>query len=178
MPVAFEVARGLQAPLDVFLVRKLGVSGHRELALGAIASGGTRVLNEEVIAALEIEAAEIEATTAREATELSRRERLYRGDRAPLELAGRTVMVVDDGLATGATMRAAVLAIRAQQAARIVVAVPVAAPATCARLAELADRVLCAHTPEPFRAVSLWYRDFAATNDAEVRTLLEEFHGI
>jgi len=172
VPVAFEVARALDAPLDVFLVRKLGVPGHEELALGAIASGGVRVLNAEVVRALDITPDTIEAVTTRETEELARRERAYRGDRPSPEIAGRTLILVDDGLATGASMRAAVAALRAEAAARIVVAVPVAAPETCDAFRADVDEIVCARTPEPFYAVGLWYTDFAQTTDAEVHDLL------
>jgi putative phosphoribosyl transferase len=173
VPVAFEVARALHAPLDVFLVRKLGLPGHEELAMGAIASGGARVLNENVVRALRIPENVIEAVAAAEQRELERRERIYREDRPPPNLRGRTVILVDDGLATGSTMRAAVLALRQQGAARIVVAVPVGAPETCAEFQREADEVICARTPEPFYAVGLWYGDFSQTTDEEVRDLLE-----
>jgi predicted phosphoribosyltransferase len=173
VPVAFEVAQALQAPLDVFVVRKLGVPGHEELALGAIATGGVRVLNESVADYLYISDELIDQITAREQKELERREQLYRGARPPLEVRGRTVIIVDDGLATGSTMRAAVQALRQQQPARIVVAVPVAARATCDSFKEEVDTMcVCAVTPEPFEAVGLWYRDFSQTTDEEVRELL------
>lgn len=172
VPVAFEVARALNAPLDVFLVRKLGVPGHEELALGAIASGGVRVLNAEVVRALDIAPDTIEAVTTREEEELARRERAYRDDRPPPEVTGRTVLLVDDGLATGATMRAAVAALRAEDAGRLVVAVPVAAPDTCDAFRAEVDEIVCAVTPEPFYAVGLWYADFTPTTDAEVHDLL------
>lgn len=172
VPVAYRVARALGAPLDVFLVRKLGVPGHEELAMGAIASGGTRVLNPEVVAALGIPGGTIDAVAAREAEELERRERAYRGERPPPEVRGRTVILVDDGLATGSTMRAAVAALRRQEPARLVVAVPVGAAETCEALRAEADAVVCVLTPEPFYAVGLWYRDFAQTTDDEVRELL------
>ncbi|HWQ11283.1 MAG TPA: phosphoribosyltransferase [Roseiflexaceae bacterium] len=172
VPVAFEVARALDAPLDVFLVRKLGVPGHEELAMGAIASGGVRVLNEQLVHTLSIPDHVIEAVAAREQQELARRERLYRGERPPPDLRGRTVILVDDGLATGATMYAAVKALRQQLPARIVVAVPIAAPEACAELSEEVDDIVCAATPEPFYAVGLWYADFSQTTDEEVRDLL------
>jgi len=178
VPVAFEVARDLAAPLDVYLVRKLGVPGHEELALGAIAPGGVRVLNAEVVRGLDIAPDTIEAAAAREGEELARRERAYRDDRPPLEVAGRTIILVDDGLATGASMRAAVAALRAGAAARIVVAVPVAAPETCDAFRTEVDDIVCARTPEPFYAVGLWYADFAQTTDAEVHDLLARaWHG-
>lgn len=174
VPVGYEVARALKAPLDVFLVRKLGVPGHRELAMGAIASGGVRVLNDEVVEWYGITPAAIEQVAREEQIELERREHAYRNGRPPLPLEGRTVILVDDGLATGSTMRAAVQAIRTQRPGRIVVAVPVGAPDTCRQFADLADEVVCARTPEPFSAVGLWYRDFTPTNDAQVRELLHE----
>jgi predicted phosphoribosyltransferase len=173
VPVAFEVARALHAPLDVFSVRKLGLPGYEELAMGAIASGGVRVLNEDVVRALRIPENFIDAVAATEQRELERRERLYRGDRPPSDVRGRTVILVDDGLATGSTMRAAVVALRQRGAARIVVAVPVGAPETCAEFEQEADDVICARTPEPFYAVGLWYGDFSQTTDEEVRDLLE-----
>ena len=172
VPVADEVARALGAPLDVFLVRKLGVPGHEELAMGAIASGGVRVLNQEIVRALRIPDEVIEAVAAQEQQELARRERLYRGDRPPPDVRERTVILVDDGLATGATMHAAVQALRQQQPARIVVAVPIAAPETCAELSGEVDDIVCAATPQPFHAVGLWYADFSQTTDDEVRDLL------
>jgi putative phosphoribosyl transferase len=172
VPVAFEVARALGAPLDVFVVRKLGVPGHEELAMGAIATGGVRVLNDQVVRALRIPEYVIEAVAEKEWQELARRERLYRGDRPFPEVRGRTVILVDDGLATGTTMQAAVRALRRQQAARIVVAVPVAAPETCQELSEEVDDIVCAATPEPFQAVGLWYEDFSQTTDEEVGDLL------
>jgi predicted phosphoribosyltransferase len=172
VPVAHEVARALHAPLDVFLVRKLGVPGHEELAMGAVATGGVRVLNEQVVRALRIPEAAIDAVARREEQELARRERLYRGDRPPPDVRGKTVILVDDGLATGATMLAAVRALRQQQPARVVVAVPIASRDTCELLREEAEDVVCAVTPEPFYAVGLWYEDFSQTTDAEVRDLL------
>jgi len=172
VPVAFEVARALHAPLDVFLVRKLGLPGHEELAMGAIASGGVRVLNDDVVSALRLSPAEIDAVAAQEQRELERRERQYRDDRPPPDLRGRTVILVDDGLATGATMRAAVAALRRQGPARIVVAVPVGAAETCRDFGAEADEVVCARMPQPFYAVGLWYGDFSQTSDEEVRELL------
>jgi predicted phosphoribosyltransferase len=172
VPVGFEVARALGAPLDVFLVRKLGVPGHEELAMGAVATGGVRVLNDEIVRGLGISEREIDAVVARELQELARRGRLYRGDRPPPDVAGRTVILVDDGLATGATMRAAVAALRRQPQARIVIAVPTASPDTCEALKAEADDVVCAITPEPFFAVGHWYEDFTQTTDDEVRELL------
>ena len=172
VPVAWEVARVLGAPLDVFVVRKLGTPGHRELAMGAIASGGVRVLNEEVVRVYGVSPQSIERVANEELQELERRERAYRNGRPPLPLAGKVVILVDDGLATGSTMRAAVEAVRLHGPARIVVAVPVGASDTCAELRHLADEVICARTPEPFSAVGLWYRDFDQTTDEEVRALL------
>jgi len=173
VPVAFEVAAALDAPLDLFLVRKLGVPGHEELAMGAIASGGIRVLNEEVVRQLRVSQAEIDAVAEREGHELERREREYRGDRPEPEIRGHTVMLVDDGLATGSSMRAAVAALQSQHPEKLVVAVPVAAPDTCDAFRELVDDIVCAVTPEPFYAVGLWYEDFSQTTDEEVRALLE-----
>jgi predicted phosphoribosyltransferase len=172
VPVGYEVARALGAPLDVFLVRKLGVPGYEELAMGAVATGGIRVLNDEIVRGLGISEHEIDAAAARELQELARRERLYRGDRPPPDVASRTVILVDDGLATGATMRAAVQALRQQHPARIVVAVPTASPDTSEALRAEADDVICAMTPEPFFAVGHWYEDFTQTTDDEVRELL------
>ena len=172
VPVAWEVARRLGAPVDVFVVRKLGFPGHEELAMGAIASGGVRVLNPEVVA-YGVTRDDIERVTEQERRELERRERLFRGDRPPTPVAGRTVILVDDGLATGSTMRAAVRALRQERAARVIVAVPIAAPSTCAEMEDEADEVICAATPEPFRAVGLWYEDFTQTTDEEVRELLD-----
>lgn len=173
VPVAYEVARALHAPLDVFLVRKLGLPGHEELAMGAIASGGVRVLNEDVVQALGISEDDLATVVAQELQELKRRERAYRGNRPPPDVRGKTVLLIDDGLATGSTMRAAVAALRRQDPARIVVAVPVGAPETCAEFQEEADEAICAQTPDPFYAVGLWYRDFSQTTDEEVRELLE-----
>jgi predicted phosphoribosyltransferase len=172
VPVAYEVAKALGAPLDVFQVRKLGLPGHEELAMGAIATGGVRVRNPEVVEYLRIPDEVIDEVTARERQELERRERLYREGRPALSPRGRVVILVDDGLATGSTMRAAILALRQQQPASIVVAVPVAAKQTCEELRAVADEVVCAVTPDPFYAVGLWYEDFAQTTDEEVRELL------
>jgi predicted phosphoribosyltransferase len=172
VPVGYEVARALGAPLEVFVVRKLGVPGYEELAMGAVATGGVRVLNHDIIEGLRVAESAVEAVTAAEQAELRRRERLYRGDRPVPDVRGRTVILVDDGLATGATMQAAVRALRQQQPARLVVAVPTAAPDTCAQLRDDADDVVCAITPEPFHAVGLWYEDFSQTTDEEVRELL------
>ena len=172
VPVAYEVAQALEAPLDVFLVRKLGMPGHEEYALGAIATGGVRVINQDLVQALRLPPATIEAIAAREQQELERRERVYRGDHPPPDVRGRTVILVDDGLATGATMHAAVKALRQQGAGRVVVAVPIAPPDTCDQLREVVDDIVCAVTPEPFHAVGLWYEDFSQTTDDEVRDLL------
>jgi predicted phosphoribosyltransferase len=172
VPVAYEVARALHAPLDVFLVRKLGLPGHEELAMGAIATGGVRVLNEQVVQGLGVPDEVIDEVTGAELRELQRREREYRDDRPAPDVRGRTVILVDDGLATGSTMRAAAAALRRLGPARVVVAVPVGAAATCAELQEVADAVVCAATPEPFYAVGMWYEDFSQTTDDEVRELL------
>lgn len=174
VPVAYEVARALNAPLDIFIVRKLGLPGHEELAIGAIASGGIRVLNHDIVQGLKIPQTMIDTVTRQELQELERRERAYRGDRPPPEVRGRTVILIDDGLATGASMRAAVAALRAQNPARIVVAVPTAAPETCEALRPEVDEIVCATTPEPFYGVGRWYEDFSQTTDEEVRALLEE----
>lgn len=173
VPVGFEVAESLGAPLDVLIVRKLGVPGHEEYAMGAIASGGVVALYDEAIRSLRIPVPAIEAAIAREQEEIVRRDRLYRGSRAPLEVRDKTVVIVDDGLATGSTMRAAVEASRRRSPKRIVVAVPVGAESSCRQLRELADEVVCPFTPEPFQAVGLWYRDFEQTGDDEVRNLLD-----
>jgi predicted phosphoribosyltransferase len=172
VPVGFEVARALHVPLDVFVVRKLGVPGHEELAMGAIASGGVLVTEPEVLEDLAIPPEVLIDVAAREEQERLRREREYRGDRPEPEVRGRTVIVVDDGLATGSTMRAAVAALRKLQPTRIVVAVPVGAPSTCAELAGEADDVICARAPRSFRAVGEWYVEFPQTSGAEVRELL------
>jgi predicted phosphoribosyltransferase len=173
VPVGYEVAHALHAPLDVFVVRKLGIPGHEELAMGAVATGGVRVLNDQVVRGLGIPNSVIEAVANWELEELQRRERLYRGNRLPPDVRGKTVILVDDGLATGSTMLAAVQALRKLGPARIVVAVPVASGDTCQILEEYVDEVVCAATPEPFYAVGLWYRDFSQTTDEEVRELLE-----
>jgi predicted phosphoribosyltransferase len=172
VPVAFEIALALGAPLDVFLVRKLGTPGHPELAMGAIASGGVRVLNDEVVQALAIPPHLIDAVAEREQSELERRESAYRHGRPLPALRDRTVVLVDDGLATGSTMKAAVQAVKQQKPARVVVAVPVGAPETCRALRAIADEVICARTPAHFSAVGEWYRDFAQTTDDEVTALL------
>jgi putative phosphoribosyl transferase len=172
IPVAHAVADALGAPLDVFVVRKLGVPGQEELAMGAIASGGVRVMNHEVVDALGIPPAALDRVAAAEQLELERRERAYRGSRPALQLGGRTVYLVDDGLATGATMRAAVQAVRQHRPARVIVAVPVAASSTCVELAAEVDEVVCLATPEPFMAVGRFYQDFSQTTDREVHDLL------
>src|SRR2546423_456289 len=172
VPVACEVARAFGAPLDIFVVRKLGVPGYEELAMGAVATGGVRALNDQIVDRLGIPTHLIDAVAEREQQELARRERLYRGGRPPPDVSGRTVILVDDGLATGATMSAAVAALRQLQPARIVVAVPTASPETCEEMRSKADDVVCGITPEPFHAVGRWYRDFSQTTDEEVRTLL------
>jgi predicted phosphoribosyltransferase len=174
VPVAYEVARALGAPLDVFVVRKLGVPGHPELAMGALASGGTLVLNEEVVELLQVPKRIVDLVAAMEAEEIARREKLYRAGRPPIDVRDRAVIVVDDGLATGATMRAAVVALKRASAHRVIVAVPTAAPETCRALREVADDVVCMTTPEPFVAVGLWYEDFTQTTDDEVRELLAQ----
>jgi len=173
VPVAYEVARSLRAPLDVFVVRKLGVPGHTELAMGALASGGLCVLNDDVVRSLGIREQDIRNTASAESQELERRERAYRGQRAPVAVAGKTVILIDDGLATGSTMRAAIQALRQRDPARIVAAVPVAALDTCAELSHETDEMVCATTPEPFFAVGRWYEDFSQTSDEEVGALLE-----
>jgi len=173
VPVAFEVARTLDAPLDVFVVRKLGVPGREQLAMGAIASGGIRVLNDDVVGALKIPDRIIEAVTSRELQELRLREGSYRGNRPPLEIDDRTVILVDDGMATGSTMKAAIEALRRITPARIVVAVPTATPSACAEIGLAADECVCCVKPDPFYAVGIWYDDFSQTTDKEVRDLLE-----
>jgi predicted phosphoribosyltransferase len=172
VPVGYEIARALNAPLDVFVVRKLGVPGHRELAMGAIASGGVRVLNDPVIRACRISPSAIEKVAAEEEIELERRERAYRGERSAIEIEGKIVVLVDDGLATGSTMKAAVESARLRRPARVVVAVPVGAAETCHHLADFADEIVCLHTPTFFEAVSQCYVDFTETSDDEVRALL------
>ena len=174
VPVAAEVAAALSAPLDVFLVRKLGVPDHPELAMGAIAEGGVQVLSNRLIRELAIPASLVEQVAARERLELDRRARAFRGGRVPPSLAGRVAILIDDGLATGSTMEAAVLAVRAQKPAQIIVAVPVGAADTVARLSTLADRVVAVDTPEPFYAVGAWYQDFTQTTDEEVVAVLKE----
>lgn len=172
VPVGAEVARGLGAPLDLLLVRKLGVPGQEELAMGAVATGGTRVLNEDVVGALGLDEQAIEAVAARERKELERREHAYREERPPPDVAGKTVVVVDDGLATGATMRAAIAALRQLDPARVVVAVPLAPPQTCEALKREADEVVCLIEPDPFMAIGVWYEQFPQLSDDEVRELV------
>jgi putative phosphoribosyl transferase len=174
VPVAFEVAEALAAPLDIFIVRKLGMPGHRELAMGAIASGGVRVLNDDVVRAYAIPQQAIDVVAREEEAELIRREREYRRGTPAPHLGGKTVILVDDGLATGSTMRAAVEAVRQHGPARVIVAVPVGAPSTCQEFADVTDETVCARMPEPFFAVGQWYVDFAQTTDDEVRSLLQE----
>jgi len=172
VPVAFEVARALDAPLDVFVVRKLGLPGHPEFAMGAIASGGVRVLNDEVVRLYRIPEQVVDGIAREEHAELERRERAYRQHRTPLNLRGRTVVLIDDGLATGSTMKAAVKSVRAFGPRRIIVAVPVGSPDTCREFAAIADAIICARAPEHFAAVGQWYDDFRQTTDEEVRELL------
>jgi predicted phosphoribosyltransferase len=174
VPVGYEIALALNAPLDIFLVRKLGVPGHEELAFGAIASGDVRVLNEEIVWTFNISNAAIDAVARRELMELERRERAYRGDRPAPEVRGRTAILVDDGLATGASMRAAINGLHAKDPARIVVAVPTAARETCESFESEVDEIICAETPEPFYGVGRWYQDFSQTTDEEVRRFLEQ----
>jgi putative phosphoribosyl transferase len=174
VPVAYEVAKELGAPLGVFIVRKLGVPGHEELAMGAIASGGVLVLDQGIVRRLGIDRAQLERAVAQELKELQRREEAYDGRRAPQQLEGRTVIVVDDGLATGSTMRAAALAVRELNPARVVVAVPVASRETCDDFRDVVDEVVCEATPRPFHAIGLWYEDFSQTSDDEVRELLDK----
>ncbi|CAN5903791.1 phosphoribosyltransferase [soil metagenome] len=174
VPVAFEVAKALGAPLDVFTVRKLGTPGQEELAMGAIASGGVRVMNDDLVAELGVSKENVERVIKRESAELARRERLYRGARPPLEFEGRTVILIDDGIATGASMRAAVAALKQRHLGKLVVAVPVAAAETCATLARKVDEIICLKTPEPFYGVGRWYKHFSQTSDEEVQALLKE----
>jgi predicted phosphoribosyltransferase len=173
VPVGYEVATALAAPLDVFLVRKLGVPGHEEFAMGAIAGGGIRLVNTEVVRTLEIDETLIDAVIEREERELARREALYRGNGAGPSAANRTVILVDDGLATGSTMQVAVTALRAQRPARIVVAVPIAARPACEALSTFVDEIVCVETPEPLHAVGFWYEDFTQTSDEQVCELLQ-----
>jgi putative phosphoribosyl transferase len=177
IPVAFEVARELGAPLDVILVRKLGLPEQPELAMGAIASGGVRILNEDVVRATAVSRETIEEVAAREGEELARRERLYRGERPPPAIEGKVAILVDDGLATGSTMLAAIRALRRQRPARIVAAAPIAPPETCEELRGEADDVVCARTPEPFLAIGAWYERFPQVSDDEIRNLLARADG-
>lgn len=174
VPVAYEIAKALQLRLDLMLVRKLGVPGHAELAMGAIASGDVRVLNRDVLAALHIDGATVDAVAAQESLELQRRDRAYRGERPPPLLDGQQVILVDDGLATGATMHAAVEAVRQQSPARIVVAIPVAPPDSVALLRQQVDEVICPFMPESFNAIGRWYVDFSQTSDQQVQSLLHQ----
>jgi len=173
VPVAFEVARELGLPLDIFIVRKLGVPGHEELAMGAIASGGTKVLNQNIIEQLGISNEAIDRVAAHEKTEIDRRERFYRAGHTATSIEGRSVILIDDGLATGASMRAAARALKSR-ARKVIVAVPVAAKETCDEFRDEVDAVICATTPEPFIAVGMWYRNFEQTGDEEVRSLLAQ----
>jgi len=173
VPIAHEVARALHLPFDVYVVRKLGVPGHEELAMGAIAPGGVRLVNRDVVEALRIPPAVIESAAINEQIELDRREQLYRGTRPPMTISNVTVILVDDGLATGSTMRAAVMAVRQHQPSRVIVAVPVGAQSTCTELVREADEVVCLRTPDPFIAVGLWYLDFTPTSDHDVQQLLK-----
>ena len=173
VPVAYEVAKELNAPLDVFLVRKLGVPGHEELGMGAIASGGVRVVNEDIVNYLRIPEKVIDAVAAQEQRELERRARAYRGDRPPPDVKDRIVILIDDGLATGSTMRAAAESLRLQEPRRIVVAVPVSSRETCDEFRSEVDEIVCAFTPEHFQGVGVWYEDFSQTSDEEVRELLK-----
>jgi len=172
VPVAFEIARALRAPLDVLVVRKLGVPGHEELAMGAVASGGIRTVNDDVVASLGITPATVERVAAREVAEVERRERRFRHGREPLDVTGRTVVLVDDGVATGATMRTALSALASAAPAHVIVALPTAPPDTVAVLRREADEVVCLSTPEPYVAVGMWYRSFPQVDDEEVRRLL------
>ena len=172
VPVAYEIGQELGLPVDIFVVRKLGVPGHEELAMGAIASGGVRHINRDVVDQLRIDSETIDVASRREQKEIERREQLYRGQRLPVDVRNKTVILVDDGLATGSTMRAAIAALRQHRPARIVVAVPAAAPQTCSEIADEVDEIICAATPEPFYAVGQWYQEFSQTTDEEVRDLL------
>src|SRR5262249_41716115 len=172
VPVGYEVAKALEVPLDVLILRKLGVPGHEELAFGAIALGGTRVLDHHILRSLGISQSEVEAISARERAELLRREQTYRGNMPPLALAGKTVILIDDGVATGASLLAGICAVRALEPAKIIVAVPVAPPETFVRLADEADEIVCVRTPDPFGAVGQFYDDFSAIRDEEVIQLL------
>lgn len=174
IPVAYEVAKALHAPLDVFIVRKLGVPGHEELAMGALAVGGIRVLNSEIVQALQISEQAIQAVTEREQQELKRRERLYRGERPIPDVHGKIVVLIDDGLATGATMRVATKVLRQQHPSRLIIAVPVAAPSVCESFQKEADEIICVNMPEPFYGVGYWYEHFAQMTDEEAYNLLHQ----
>jgi putative phosphoribosyl transferase len=174
VPVAFEIATALRLPLDIFVVRKIGMPGHSEFAIGAIASGGVRVLSDDVIRWYGVPAEAVDAVAREELAELERREREYRRGRPFPDVRGRIAILVDDGLATGSSMRAAAQAMRKLEPSRVVVAVPVGAPSTCEEFTHIADEIVCARTPEPFSAVGLWYEDFSQTTDDEVRALLDE----
>jgi putative phosphoribosyl transferase len=174
VPVAYEVAKELEAPLDVFIVRKLGVPGHEELAMGAIASGGVRVLNDEVVKGVNVSEDDVDRVATKEQQELERRESAYRGERPGIALEDKTVLLVDDGLATGASMRAAVKGLREHNPKKIVVAVPTAPPETCEAFSDLADETVCLETPTPFMGVGAWYEDFPQTKDEEVKDILEK----
>jgi predicted phosphoribosyltransferase len=174
VPIGYEISRSLNAPLDLMLVRKLGVPGQEELAMGAIASGGIRIVSEDIVAAFAIPERVIATVAANEEDELDRRERIYRDQQPPPVVRGRRIILVDDGLATGSTMRAAAAALREQQPERLIVAVPVAPSSTCAELSREVDEVCCLLTPEPFFSVGIWYRDFTQTTDEEVRSLLAD----
>ena len=178
VPVGFEVAKMLNVPLDIFVVRKLGVPGYEELAMGAIASGGIRVLNEDVVRAAGVPNEVIDAVAAKEERELERRQRDYREGRPPVDVQGHIVIVVDDGLATGSSMRVALQALKRKRPAQIIVAVPVGARATCAEFQSEGYHIICAVTPEPFQSVGQWYRDFSQTSDEEVRDLLRQATGL
>jgi predicted phosphoribosyltransferase len=174
VPVAHEVARALDVPLDLLIVRKLGLPGREELAIGAIASGGIRILNEDIVHALSIDPGVIDRVTEHEMEELQRRQQQYRGDRTALEVRGKTVILIDDGLATGASMLAAVQALRTRNPARIIVAVPAAAPQAIDLLRKKVDKIICVIAPDPFEGVGKWYEDFSQTTDEEVQLLLEK----
>ena len=174
VPVAYEVALALKAPVDIFTVRKLGLPGHEELAMGAIATGGARVINQDIVRTFNIPQGMIEAVAKRELQELERRERIFRGDRPMRDVYNKTVILIDDGLATGASMHAAIMGLRAKNPARIIAAVPTAALETCEAFKQLVDEMICATTPEPFYGVSRWYEDFSQTTDEEVQSLLQE----
>jgi predicted phosphoribosyltransferase len=178
VPVGYEVACSIDAPLDVFMFRKLGLPGHPELAMGALATGGVRVLNDDIVSWYRIPSSTIDFVAREEQTELDRREHAYRGRRPPVEVRDRIAVIVDDGLATGSTMRAAVQALRTQRPSRIVVAVPVGAPESCRELADVAEEVVCAWEPDEFAAVGEWYQDFTQTTDDEVRALLGAADGV